>query len=183
MRNSLMRNSLMRNSLTRNSSSPASTSVGASAPPSVRLRTVAGKAMLSLVAVFTGVSPYVADWNDTHVLNPLWPAHAKFHNGQTMAMGTLLALATLYFVWRRRGDAGSHLRAAVVFAGLYWVSQAVAILYPGAAYFDPQFDTPDMYVAGLPVQAVIEIVVLALIAGAALLSRPSPAADAPTSSN
>ncbi|MEE4418766.1 MULTISPECIES: DUF6640 family protein [Streptomyces] len=140
-----------------------------------------GKVMLSLVAVFTGVSPYVADWNETHVLNPLWPAHAKFHNGQTMAMGTLLGLTTLYFVWRRRGDARSHLRAAVVLAALYWVSQAVAIFYPGAAYFDPQFDKPDMYVAGLPVQAVIEIVVLALIGGAVLLLRPAPCSGAPES--
>lgn len=167
----------------RHSFSPASASAGASARSAGRPRALAGRAMLSLVAVFTGASPYVADWNDTHVLNPLWPAHAKFHNGQTMAMGTLLALATLYFVWRRRGDAGSNLRAAAVFAGLYWVSQAMAILYPGAAYFDPQFDTPDMYLAGLPVQAGIEIVALALIAGAVLLLRPAPAAEAPASSD
>ncbi|MBM4794578.1 acetyltransferase [Streptomyces sioyaensis] len=136
-------------------------------------RETAGKTLLSLVAVFTAVSPYVADWNETHVLNPLWPPHAKFHNGQTMAMGTLLAVATLFFVWRRRGDARSNLFAAVGFAGLYWVSQAAAILYPGAAYFDPQFDTADMYLAGLPVQAVIEIVVLALIAGSVVLCRPT----------
>ncbi len=171
----------------RNSSSTAPVSAATPTPsaavPAARTRTVVGKAMLSLVALFTGVSPYLADWNHTHVLNPLWPAHAKFHNGQTMAMGTLLALATLYFVWRRRGDAGSNLRAAVAFAGLYWVSQAAAILYPGAAYFDPRFDTPGMYIAGLPVQAVIEIVALALIAGAALLSRPTPAPGTSTSSN
>ncbi|MFE1174396.1 DUF6640 family protein [Streptomyces sp. NPDC058773] len=166
----------------RNSPSPAPASGVAPARSAAPARAVAGKVMLSLVAVFTGVSPYVADWNATHVLNPLWPAHARFHNGQTMAMGTLLALATLYFVWRRRGDADSSLRAAVVLAGLYWVSQAAAILYPGAAYFDPQFDKPGMYVAGLPVQAVIEIAALALIAGGALLARPAPDADAPTTS-
>ncbi|MEV5124286.1 DUF6640 family protein [Streptomyces decoyicus] len=167
----------------RNSFSSAPTSGGAPARSAVGPRAVAGKAMLSLVALFTAVSPYLADWNDTHVLNPLWPAHAKFHNGQTMAMGTLLGLATLYFAWRRQGDAGSHLRAAITFAGLYWVSQAAAILYPGAAYFDPQFDTPDMYIAGLPVQAVIEIAAFALIAAAALLSRPTPASNAPASNN
>ncbi|MEU3988083.1 DUF6640 family protein [Streptomyces platensis] len=138
-----------------------------------KTRAVSGKAMLTVVAVFTGISPYVADWNETHVLNPLWPPHAKFHNGQTMAMGTLLALATLYFVWRRRGDTRTNLYAATGFAGLYWVSQAAAILYPGAAYFDRPFDTPDMHVMGLPVQAVIEIVMLGLIAAAVALSRPA----------
>ncbi|MCX5449307.1 DUF6640 family protein [Streptomyces nigrescens] len=138
-----------------------------------KTRATAGKVLLTVVAVFTGISPYVADWNETHVLNPLWPPHAKFHNGQTMAMGTLLAVATLFFVWRRRGDARSHLYAATGFAGLYWVSQAAAILYPGAAYFDHPFDTPDMHVMGLPVQAVIEIVMLGLIAAAVALSRPA----------
>ena len=167
----------------RNSSSSAPVSAGVPARSAVSPRTMAGKVLLSLVALFTAVSPYLADWNDTHVLNPLWPAHAKFHNGQTMAMGTLLGLATLYFAWRRRGDAGSNLRAAITFAALYWVSQAAAILYPGAAYFDPQFDTPDMYIAGLPVQAVIEIVAFALIAAAALLARPTPASETPASSN
>ncbi|AZS73092.1 acetyltransferase [Streptomyces lydicus] len=136
-------------------------------------RTVAGKVMLTVVAVVTGISPYLADWNETHVLNPLWTPHARFHNGQTMAMGTLLALATLYFVWRRRGDARTNLYAATGFAALYWVSQAAAILYPGAAYFDPRFDTPDMYIGGLPVQAILEIVMFGLIAGAAVLSRPA----------
>ncbi|WP_328385892.1 hypothetical protein OHS81_18735 [Streptomyces sp. NBC_00400] len=182
-----MRNSFPSASASVSAPAPAPASGGGSArsaaPPAVGPRAVAGKVMFSLVALFTAVSPYVADWNHTHVLNPLWPAHARFHNGQTMAMGTLLGLATLYFAWRRRGDAGSNLRAAITFAGLYWVSQAAAILYPGAAYFDPQFDTPDMYIAGLPVQAVIEIVALALIAGAAFLSRPAPASGSPAGSN
>ncbi|MFH8567774.1 DUF6640 family protein [Streptomyces sp. NPDC017993] len=137
-----------------------------------------GKILLTLVAVFTAISPYVADWNHTHVLNPLWSPHARFHNGQTMAMGTLLALAALFFTWNRRGDARTGFYAAIGFAGLYWVSQAVAILYPGAAYFDPQFDKPDVYVAGLPVQAVIEIVMLGLIVTAAMLRRPALARGA-----
>ncbi|MFG2826499.1 DUF6640 family protein [Streptomyces sp. NPDC048434] len=152
---------------------------GAVRARAAKTRETAGRTLLSLVAVFTAISPYVADWNETHVLNPLWPPHAKFHNGQTMAMGTLLALVCLFFVWRRRGDARSNLLAAVGFAGLYWVSQAAAILYPGAAYFDPQFDTAGKYIAGLPVQAVIEIVVLGAIAGAAVLCRPAPSPRRP----
>ncbi|MGW3007306.1 DUF6640 family protein [Streptomyces sp. NPDC001219] len=144
-----------------------------------RTRAATGKVLLTVVAVVTGISPYLADWNETHVLNPLWPPHARFHNGQTMAMGTLLALATLYFVWRRRGDARTNLHAATGFAALYWVSQAAAILYPGAAYFDPEFDTPDMYLVGLPVQAILELVMFGLIAGAVVLSRPGLSAGRP----
>lgn len=45
-----------------------------------------GRILLALVAVVTSVGGYIADWNETHVYNPRWPPHAKFHNGQTMSM-------------------------------------------------------------------------------------------------
>jgi hypothetical protein len=41
----------------------------------------AGKVLSSLVAAETAVGPYLADWNETHIYNPAWPPHAKFHNG------------------------------------------------------------------------------------------------------
>ena len=57
--------------------------------------------LVSLVALFTSCAAYVMDWNVTHIYNPNWPPHAKFHNGQTMSMGLLLGLLGLWFVWRR----------------------------------------------------------------------------------
>ena len=42
-----------------------------------------GKILISASAVFGGVGPYLADWNETHIYNPTWPPHAKFHNAQT----------------------------------------------------------------------------------------------------
>ncbi|OCL12068.1 hypothetical protein AOQ84DRAFT_285942, partial [Glonium stellatum] len=81
----------------------------------------------------------------THVLNPSWPPHAKFHNGQTMSMGLSLGLLTLYYTWRRptpparrRGD-DDDLFTAAVLASLYWVTGLSAILYPGTMWMDPEF--------------------------------------------
>lgn len=45
-----------------------------------------GRTLLGLVGVTTSVGGYIADWNETHIYNPRWPPHAKFHNGQTMSM-------------------------------------------------------------------------------------------------
>jgi hypothetical protein len=40
-----------------------------------------GRILLTLVALVTGLGGYVMDWNETHVYNPHWTPHAKFHNG------------------------------------------------------------------------------------------------------
>ena len=69
--------------------------------PNAKLLT--GRVILTVIAVGTIVSPYIADWNATHIYNPLWPPHAKFHNAQTMILSTLLGLTSLWLVWRPVG--------------------------------------------------------------------------------
>ena len=59
-----------------------------------------GRAMISLVSLVTAAGPYRADWNETHVKNPAWPPHAKFHNGQTMSLGLALGVTSLWQLWR-----------------------------------------------------------------------------------
>jgi hypothetical protein len=60
-----------------------------------------GKFLISFIAAFTAVAPYLADWNETHIYNPNWLPHAKFHNAQTMVFGTLLGLLSLLALWVR----------------------------------------------------------------------------------
>lgn len=101
-----------------------------------------GRALLALVGIVTSVGGYLADWNETHVYNPRWPPHAKFHNGQTMSMGLLLGLATLYYLFRSsssRAIERESLHTATLFASLYWVTQLSAVLYPGSLPEDPEF--------------------------------------------
>lgn len=48
------------------------------------------RACLTISALANIIGPYEADWSHSHVLNPHWPPHAKFHNGQTMSIGLCL---------------------------------------------------------------------------------------------
>lgn len=96
-----------------------------------------GKALISLVAVETAVGPFRYDWNDTHIHNPAWPPHAKFHNGQTMSLGATLSAAALWQLWTRSDDPRQALDAAAVFAALYWITNISAIFYPGSRAVDP----------------------------------------------
>ena len=100
--------------------------------------------LLSLLATATAAGGYLADWNETHVFNPKWPPHAKFHNGQTMSTGLGLGLLTAYYAWRptntsTMGGAMDNLFTATLFSSLYWITQYSAILYPGSDWCDEEF--------------------------------------------
>src|SRR5260370_39712555 len=98
-----------------------------------------GLLLLTAVNLFQVIGTYAADWSKTHIYDSNWPPHAKFHNAQTMAMAVALAVASLYFAWRKRGDASTNVLAAAIFGAVYWVTQGLANFYPGAASTDPEF--------------------------------------------
>jgi hypothetical protein len=62
-----------------------------------------GKALILLSNTFCAVGPYWWEWNETHIYNPRWPPHARFHNGHTMSMGLLLGVASTYFLLHGAG--------------------------------------------------------------------------------
>ena len=104
-----------------------------------------GKLLISLVAIFTSVSPYLADWNVTHIYNPSWPPHAKFHNAQTMVLGALLGLLAIYCLWFRRSVSEQRkLNEGVVLASLYWLAQIPAVFFPGTALTDQGINSVKM---------------------------------------
>jgi hypothetical protein len=110
---------------------------------------VLGKPLISLVAVAEIVGPFIADWNRTHIYNPRWPPHAKFHGGQTVLMGAALGGLSLGYLWLPRGDQKGHLQAATLLASLYWITQMGAFLVPGAAATDPDYEYKLPTIAGI----------------------------------
>ncbi|MGW8972270.1 DUF6640 family protein [Streptomyces platensis] len=124
----------------------------------------AGKVLLTLTSLVTLTGAYIADWNKTHIYNPNWPPHAKFHNAQTMSMGAALGLIGLYLLWVYRGTwTRSLVQVIVVAESLYWITQLSAILYPGTALVDGDWVPP--------IQPVLATTVLALNALAYFLER------------
>jgi hypothetical protein len=104
-----------------------------------------GRIILSIIGLGTSIGGYIADWNETHVKNPTWPPHARFHNGQTMSMGMGLGILTLYFTWRvATKSTPKEILDSTFFAALtgslYYVTGMSAILYPGSWWTDPEFD-------------------------------------------
>ena len=131
-----------------------------------------GAWIITLVALLTIFGPFLADWNETHIYNPRWTPHAKYHNAQTMAFGPVLGVLALYFLWGRRGgDERSNVSLAILFASLYYATQLLAFLFPGVAAFDPEFTADAPTLLGLPGQLVMDIIIFALLGIAYLLEQ------------
>ncbi|TKA80812.1 hypothetical protein B0A55_01617 [Friedmanniomyces simplex] len=102
--------------------------------------------LLTLIALITIIVPYIADFNVTHVYNPEWPGHARFHNGQTMSMGVYLGSMTLWKTWSSTAEQ-DRLWTATVIAAAYYITQGSAYYYPGATAWDPpqEFSVPHVH--------------------------------------
>jgi hypothetical protein len=75
-------------------------------PIGSKMHSILASWFVATVAVLTSCLAYVFDWNETHVYNPHWPPHAKFHNAQTLLLGPLLGTVSLFFLWGKH-DLGS----------------------------------------------------------------------------
>jgi hypothetical protein len=134
------------------------------------------RCLFTINALGIALGGFVADWNDSHIFNPRWPPHAKFHNGQTLAFGVLLAAATIFFAWRRAGDRRTNLLAAAMTGGVTYWAQAAAFTFPGIAWTDPEFLKPGQSLDGFGPQVYFEIFGTLVIVLAAWLAWP-PKAD------
>jgi hypothetical protein len=99
--------------------------------------------------IYSGGS-WLADYNESHIFNSRWPPHAKFHNGQTMSLGILLALTSTYFAFRPAlsllspAEAKHSVLTAAVVGSMYCVAGISAIFYPGTHWFDPEYEMKGM---------------------------------------
>jgi len=129
-----------------------------------------GKLLVSGVATFTAVGGFLVDYNATHIFNPKWPPHAKFHDAQTISLGALLGSLSLWALWGAALDQRARLQAAVILASLYWISQATSLLFPNVALVDPEFEAKVPKLFGRPAgQPVLDACLLSVLAAAYVL--------------
>lgn len=105
-------------------------------------RALAGRALISLVAAQLLFGVFWFDYNKTHVFNPTWTDHARFHTGMTIFMGAIMAVLSLYYAWRRAGDARTNLQAAAWLASLYFLSFFPSATLRGSSFTEPGMDVP-----------------------------------------
>lgn len=90
--------------------------------------------LLTITALLTLLIPSVADLNATHLTNPLWPAHARFHFGIQYFATMSLNLLSLFLLWGRYPERGTQLAVLGAAMGplLFWGMFFPSLLLPGA---------------------------------------------------
>jgi hypothetical protein len=135
--------------------------------------------LVGAVLVNTLVGPLVADLvvpdiAKQHLRNPNWPPHAKFHDAQYIGMGMLTGAIGLRILMRRKGDPRAQFYLAAALGSVPWLGMWGALLFPGTAAKDPEFECGAPKVLGLDPQLFIALVMLAGLSGAVTLERGRP---------
>uniref|UniRef100_UPI0035CA41CB DUF6640 family protein n=1 Tax=uncultured Sphingomonas sp. TaxID=158754 RepID=UPI0035CA41CB len=98
-----------------------------------------------------------------HLWNRNWPPHAKFHNGQTMVMGTFGGLLSLTILFGARPLTLPLFLLAAGVAASYFVSMALAPFFPGTDWIDPEFAGETGRPLGLAPQQLVTYVLCTLV--------------------
>jgi hypothetical protein len=130
------------------------------APRSRRL----GHGLLLFSILGTVAIVAIADvFNATHLFNPDWPGHARFHIGMQFTTLVLVSAASLWGLLRLDSPALAALAPATFWPGLF-----VAWAIPGTDVYASEH----LRAIGVPINLVLAAVFLGLTALGYRLSRP-----------
>lgn len=88
------------------------------------------KLSVSLITLFYGFVPAIADLNETHLFNPLWSEHARFHGAWFLAFAAGVSITALYMIWRK-DEIFIPIVLGLMFAAGFWVATLFRSAYGG----------------------------------------------------
>jgi hypothetical protein len=104
-----------------------------------------------------------ADVNRTHMFNPTWPPHARFHSAAGWGTVAGMQLFALWLLWRPQQQASNGdaaVTTAAVLPVLAWLPFFLAFALPGSAVEDEPGHLPR--IAGVPANLIPAALVPAL---------------------
>ena len=108
-----------------------------------------------------------------HLWNFAWSPRAKFHNGQTMLMGIFGGSLSLYILFSSQPLTSQVFYLALTTAAQYWVTTVLAPLFPGTAWYDPEFKDASWQPFGFSPQKILSYGLCRLLVVAAVLATLS----------
>ncbi|MAU59569.1 MAG: hypothetical protein CMI62_02435 [Parvibaculum sp.] len=122
--------------------------------------------MTAGILVFGLLIP-ILEVNETHLFNPDWPPHARFHDAWQLLTNAGLAALCLWLVWAR-----GQIALAALIGG--WIMASVALahalgdIYEGYATYE---GGTELTLLGLPAAVAIPLAAVAMFAAAVAIGR------------
>lgn len=79
-----------------------------------------GRLVLTFVLVIGAVLATAVDWNATHLFNPTWHPHARFHDALYLFFLDATSLLVLWLLWRGSTEPDLGVTVAALFAAAVW---------------------------------------------------------------
>jgi tryptophan-rich sensory protein len=99
----------------------------------------AGRILLTSVAVLTAAGGFLSDMNKTHLFNPKWTPHAKFHDAMTIMLAFMLGTSATIALTKKDGDKDFLLATGTMLPAFFWAAMASSFAFPGAAGIEAEF--------------------------------------------
>ncbi len=109
-----------------------------------------GRIVLTTVLINTAVISTLVDWNSSHIFNPAWPAHARFHDIAMLHLLNGVCILALWLMWRRSPEPEIGIRVAALIPIIFWGAFFyTTFLVPGTSLkANPDESLP--IIAGIP---------------------------------
>jgi hypothetical protein len=112
-------------------------------------RTKLGKLILGFVLVVGAIVATAVDLNTTHLFNPAWHPHARFHDALFLLSLDGASLIVLWLLWRPGKEPGLGIKVAALFSLVAWTPFFyIEPLIPGTSLLAND-DIPVLKLAGL----------------------------------
>jgi hypothetical protein len=140
-------------------------------------RTKTGKRILTVAVVIFPIIGILADWNKSHIFNPTWPPHARFHAASMSVIVSCTAAIAMWLLWRRSSEPEVGVKVAALVSLTLWTPFLyLTLLVPGTSLYAGRTPPAVQHrIAGmiLEPQVVLAIIFLLLTAwGYRLATRP-----------
>ncbi|MBE9205107.1 hypothetical protein IQ244_00855 [Nostoc sp. LEGE 06077] len=107
--------------------------------------------LLSVVIVNTAVVSVAVDWNATHIFNPTWVPHARFHDVVMLWLLSSLSVVALWLLWRRSLEPDISVTVATLVPVLFWTPFFFATLLVPGTSLSALPDEPLPLIVGIPI--------------------------------
>jgi hypothetical protein len=136
-----------------------------------------GKSLLTFSVATFAVINLLADWNKTHIFNPTWPPHARFHAADMSVIVWSVTGIAIWLLWRRSAEPKVGVKVAMLISLALWSPFLyVTLVVPGTSlYVSGGPPIVQHTIAGMIVEPQVVLAILFLLItalGYRLAKRP-----------